>query len=74
MLGALLSACTSGPPNPRKAAEALAKGLTKQDLKGVRTVKGGRIPQADLERIVKGMTVSRPMTSTKPVAVSSVVS
>lgn len=59
MLGALLSACTSGPPDPRKAAEALAKGLTKQDLKGVRTVKGGRIPQADLERIVKGMGAAR---------------
>jgi cell division protein FtsI/penicillin-binding protein 2 len=59
MLAALLSACTGGPPDPRKAAEALATGLTKQDLKGVQTVKGGRIPQADLERIVEGMGSAR---------------
>lgn len=59
MLAALLSACTGGPPDPRKAAERLAKGLTKQDLKGVPAVKGGRIPQADLERIVEGMGSAR---------------
>lgn len=59
MLAALLSACTSGPPDPRKAAEALAAGLSKQDLKGVKAVKGGRIPQADLKRIVEGMGSAR---------------
>lgn len=59
VLAALLSACTGGPPDPRKAAEALAAGLSKQELKGVPTVKGGRIPQADLERIVEGMGSAR---------------
>lgn len=59
LLAALLSACTGGPPDPRKAAEALAAGLSKQELKGVPTVKGGRIPQADLERIVEGMGSAR---------------
>lgn len=59
MLAALLSACTSGRPDPRNAAETLASGLTKQDLKDIRVVKGGRIPQADLERIVEGMGSAR---------------
>lgn len=59
MLAALLSACTSGPPDPRKAAEKLAAGLSKQDLKGIPAVEGGRIPQADLERIVEGMGTTR---------------
>ena len=58
-MAALLSACTGGPPDPRKAAEALAAGLAKQDLKGVPAVKGGRIPQADLKRIVAGMGSAR---------------
>ncbi|MEV7396735.1 penicillin-binding transpeptidase domain-containing protein [Aeromicrobium sp. NPDC092404] len=59
MTGGVLSACTSGPPDPDQAAEALAKGLTKQDLKGVEVVDGGRVPQEDLERIVKGMGSAR---------------
>jgi cell division protein FtsI/penicillin-binding protein 2 len=59
-MAALLSACTGGPPDPQKAADALAKGLTKQQLKGIPAVKGGRIPQADLERIVAGMGSARP--------------
>ena len=59
MLAATLSACTSDRADPRKAAEALAQGLTKQDLKGVPAVKGGRIPQADLDRIVAGMGSAR---------------
>jgi cell division protein FtsI/penicillin-binding protein 2 len=58
-LAALLCACTSGPPNPREAAEALARGLAKQDLKGIPAVKGSRIPQADLKRIVEGMGSAR---------------
>lgn len=59
MLAALLSACTGGRPDPRKAAETLAAGVSKQQLKGVPLVKGGRIPQADLERIVEGMGSAR---------------
>jgi len=59
MLAALLSACTGGPPDPRKAAEALAAGLAKQDLTGIPVVKGGRIPQADLKRVVEGMGAAR---------------
>ncbi|KAA1398354.1 penicillin-binding protein [Aeromicrobium ginsengisoli] len=59
VMAALLSACTGGPPDPRKAAEALAAGLAKQDLKGIPAVKGGRIPQADLKRIVEGMGSAR---------------
>ncbi len=59
MLGALLSACTSGPPDPRDAAEKLAEGLAKQDVKGIPAVKGGRVSQAGLERIVAGMGSAR---------------
>lgn len=55
MIAALLAACSDGGPDARDAAEMLAAGLTKQDLAGVPTVKGGREPQADLERIVESM-------------------
>ncbi|WP_200935484.1 penicillin-binding transpeptidase domain-containing protein [Aeromicrobium sp. Root344] len=59
VMAALLSACTGGPPDPRESAEALAAGLAKQDLKGIPAVEGGRIPQADLKRIVAGMGSAR---------------
>lgn len=56
---ALLGACSSDRPDPRTTAEALALGLTKQDLSGVRTVGGGRAARADLTRIVKDMNGAR---------------
>ncbi|VXB33497.1 penicillin-binding transpeptidase domain-containing protein [Aeromicrobium sp. 9AM] len=67
MLAALLSACTGGPPSPDKAADALASALTKQQLKGVPVTKGGRIPQADLDRIVEGMGSARAKVSVSKV-------
>ena len=59
MLAALLSACTGGHPDADPTIAALAKGLENQDLKGVPVIKGGRIPQADLDRIVEGMGSAR---------------
>ncbi len=41
--------------------------LTKQQLKGVPVTKGGRIPQADLERIVEGMGSARAKVSVSKV-------
>ena len=66
----LLAACSSGGPDPRDAAEALAKGLSTQDVSKIPTVTGGRVPQADLERIVKGMDGLKPTVSVDDVTVS----
>ncbi|MCL8250593.1 penicillin-binding transpeptidase domain-containing protein [Aeromicrobium fastidiosum] len=51
----LLAACTSGGPDPRDTAEALAKGLSRSDVSKVPSTAGGPTSQADLERIVASM-------------------
>ncbi|MEJ7634404.1 penicillin-binding transpeptidase domain-containing protein [Aeromicrobium sp.] len=56
---ALLTACSSSRPDPRDIAEALAMGLTKQDLSGIKIVEGGPRAQPELERIVEGMGGAR---------------
>lgn len=55
LTAAALAACSSGPPDPRETADALAAALTRQDVSKVPVVEGGRVAQADLERIVKGL-------------------
>lgn len=55
LISALLASCSSNGPDPRDAAEALAAGLSKKDVSSLAATDGGRVPQADLERIVKGM-------------------
>jgi cell division protein FtsI/penicillin-binding protein 2 len=52
---ALLTACSSGRPDPRDTAEALASGLSRSDVSKVPVTAGGRVTQVDLERIVKSM-------------------
>jgi cell division protein FtsI/penicillin-binding protein 2 len=68
MMSSLLAACSSSGPDARDAAEALATGLAKQDVSAIDTVKGGRVPQADLERIVKGMDGLKPTVSVSEVS------
>lgn len=68
MAAALLAACSSGGPDADDVADALAKALTQQDVSAVKVVKGGRVPQADLERIVKGMDGLKPTVSVKDVS------
>jgi cell division protein FtsI/penicillin-binding protein 2 len=51
----VLAACSASGPDPRDAADALASGLTRTDVSKVPVTKGGRVPQADLERIVASM-------------------
>ncbi|MET1038413.1 MAG: penicillin-binding transpeptidase domain-containing protein [Aeromicrobium sp.] len=57
---ALLAACSAGRPEARDTADELAAGLTAQQLTDLPTAAGGRVPQADLERIVKGMDGLKP--------------
>lgn len=52
---ALLTACSSGRPDPREAADELAAALSKGDVSKVVMSAAGNQPQADLERIVKSM-------------------
>ncbi|MCL3818952.1 penicillin-binding transpeptidase domain-containing protein [Aeromicrobium wangtongii] len=68
VIASLLAACSSGGPDARDAAEDLAAGLAKQDLSSVQTVKGGRVPQVDLERIVKGMDGLKPSVTVADVS------
>lgn len=51
----VLAGCSSGGPDPQDAAERLAKGLSAGDVSKVPTVRGGRVAQVDLERIVTSM-------------------
>ncbi len=68
MVAVLLAACSSGGPDAKDAAEGLAEALTKQDVSAVQVVKGERAPQADLERIVKGMDGLKPAVTVKDVS------
>ncbi len=54
-MAGLLTACSSGRPDPRDTAEALASGLSRSDVSKVPVTAGGRVTQIDLERIVKSM-------------------
>ncbi|MET0929819.1 MAG: penicillin-binding transpeptidase domain-containing protein [Aeromicrobium sp.] len=56
----LLAACSSGRPDARDTVDDVAAGLTKQQLSDLPFAAGGRVPQADLERIVKGMDGQKP--------------
>jgi cell division protein FtsI/penicillin-binding protein 2 len=59
-LAAMLTSCSSGRPDPRATAETLAKGLTTQDLSGVRMTTASSAARTDLSRIVKGMGGVKP--------------
>ena len=64
---ALLSACSADAPDPRDAADELAAALTDQQVSKLPVVEGGRVPQADLDRIVKGMDGLKPKVTVKDV-------
>lgn len=64
----LLSACSSGRPDPRDTAESLAAALSTQDVSKISVVKGGRLPQPDLERIVKGLDGAKPRVTVSDVS------
>ena len=68
---ALLAACSSGGPDPRDVAQELADGLSAQDVSKVPTAKGERVPQADLERIVKSMDGVKPKVTVDEVTKSA---
>lgn len=62
-----LAACSSGGPDARDAAEKLAVALSEQDVSKIATVKGDRVPQTDLERIVKSMDGAKPKVTVSKV-------
>jgi cell division protein FtsI/penicillin-binding protein 2 len=64
---ALLTACSADGPDPRDTADELAAALTDQQVSKLPVVAGGRVPQADLERIVKGMDGLTPKVTVKDV-------
>ena len=66
-VAALLAACSSDGPDAGDAAEKLATGLTTQDLSKLPVTAGGRVAQADLERIVKGMDGLAPKVTVEDV-------
>jgi len=67
---ALLAGCSSDGPDPRDTADELAEMLTTQDVSKIDAVAGGRVPQADLERIVKSMDGLKPKVVVEDVEVS----
>lgn len=54
-MSASLVACSSGRADPHTTADELAAGLSKGDISTIKGAVGARVPQADLERIVKSM-------------------
>jgi cell division protein FtsI/penicillin-binding protein 2 len=68
LAAAMLSACSSGQPDPRDAAEALAAGLGRSDVSKVPFAAGDRVPQEDLKRIVASMDGTKAAVTVKDVA------